>query len=186
MLVFVENPKIKSTDFLKRQLEMTRFERALEVSESLAVRRALLTITELARLNQIVTGETETPWRQGSVSVELPSGKIESFTLIADPMQIARERLHRATARAESGSPVDAAVELYVDLVLAHVFKDGNRRTAVLSGHYFLTRYGVPLSGLAILELGLGNLREEGQIQALRELIHHMVKFARKTHDRLS
>jgi Fic family protein len=167
-------------DSLKKQLETTRFERALEVAESLAEHRALLTTTELSRLNQIVTGNHSDPWRQGTVTLTLPSGKEETLTILADPLQTARDKLHRATELAEEGDPVDAAVHIYVDLVLAHVFEDGNRRTAVCASHYFLSRYEVPVSGKVLHELGLGDLRETGHIDSLRELIHQMAKFAQK------
>ena len=174
---------------LKRQLEMTRFDRALEVVESLANHRALLTTAELARLNNILTGtnpgeqrteEESGPWRKGMVTITLPSGKTETLAVIADPVVTAREKLHRATELAEAGAVIDAAVDIYTGLVLAHVFEDANRRTAVLACHYFLKRYGVPLSGLAIHELGLGDLREEGEIESLRETVRQMAKFAAK------
>jgi prophage maintenance system killer protein len=164
---------------LRRQLEIARFERALEVAASMANHRVLLTTMELARLNNILTGkDDDDPWRQGQVTVTLPSGKTETLALIADPKITARERLHRATELAEQGSVIDAAVDLYSGMVLSHVFKDANRRSAVCASHYFLIRYGVPISGLALHEIGLGDLREEGQIQALRDTISQMAKFA--------
>jgi hypothetical protein len=177
---------------LQKQLERTRFERALEVSESMALHKVLLTTMELSRLNAIVTGKStaaqgatagsgeDDPWREGAVTITLPSGKSETLALIKDPKLTAREYLHRATEAAENGNVIDAAVDIYVELVLSHVFKDGNRRTAVLAAHYFLRRYGIPLSGLALHEIGLGDLREEGQVQALHETVHQMVKFATK------
>ena len=168
------------TDLLKRQLELARFERALEVAESLAEHRALLTTVELARLNHILTGKTDDPWRQETVNITLPSGRIETLDLIVDPKMTARDKLHKTTETAESGDVINAAVDIYVGLVLAHVFMDANRRTAVLASHYFLKRYGAPVSGMALHELGLGDLREEGQIEALRDTIQQMAKFAEK------
>ena len=177
-MTFNEPPQ--RPDSLKRQLEMARFDRALEVSESMASHRALLTTGELARLNNILTGKNEDPWREEPVTITLPSGEKETLSVVADPMVTARDKLHRATEMAEAGNIVDAAVDIYVGLVLAHVFKDANRRTAVLAGHYFLRRYGVPISGIALHELGLGDLRAEGQIEALRETVRQMAKFARR------
>jgi prophage maintenance system killer protein len=169
---------------LKRQLEIARFERALEVTESIARTRALLTTTELARINTILVGKDNAtdhdPWRQGTVTITLPSGKTETLALIADPKVTAREKLHRATELSEQGAMIDAAVDIYVGLVLGHVFADANRRTAVCAAHYFLRRYDVPLSGLALHEIGLGDLREEGQIVALRETINQMIEFAKR------
>ncbi|MCM2279170.1 MAG: Fic family protein [Oligoflexia bacterium] len=175
------------SDTLKKQLERTRFERALQASESLADRRALLTTAELSRLNAILTGlagknaEDESRiWRTAPVTLTLPSGKTETLALVADPKQMAREKLHRATEAAEAGAVIDAAVGIYAGLVMSHVFQDANRRTAVLAAHYFLRRYGIPVSGLALHEIGLGDLREEGQLEALRETIGQMAKFAAK------
>ena len=165
---------------LKKQLERTRFERALEVSESMAMHRVLLTTVELGRLNNILTGKNDEPWRDEPVTLTLPSGKTETLALIQDPKITTRDKLHHATALAEEGNVISAAVELYVGLVLSHVFKDANRRSAVLAAHYFLTRYGVPVSGLALHEIGLGDLREEGQIESLRETVSQMAKFAGK------
>lgn len=166
---------------LVRQLEMTRFERALQVSESMAEHRVLLTTMELVRLNNILTGQKDDdPWRHEPVTLTLKSGKPVTYSLITDPVLTTREKLHKATERAEGGGVIDAAVDMYVGLVLSHVFKDANRRTAVLAAHYFLKRYGIPLSGVALHEIGLGDLRQEGQIEALHETIHQMAKFANK------
>ena len=165
---------------LRRQLELTRYERALTVSESMADHRVLLTTTELARLNNILTGKDEDPWRQGAVTIKLPSGKMETLAIVADPKLTAREKLHRATDDSEGGNVLDAAVDVYVGFVMAHVFKDANRRTAVLAAHYFLKRYGVPISGLALHEIGLGDLREPGQIEELHNTIKQMAKFVTK------
>ena len=167
-------------DSLNRQLELARFDRALDVTESLADHRALLTTTELARINEILTGKSHDPWRQDSTTLTLPSGRTETFALLTDPVLTARDHLHQATEKAEQGAVIDAAVDIYVALVLAHAFQDANRRTAVLASHYFLKRYGSPISGIALHELGLGDLRQEGQIDALRETIRQMAKFAEK------
>ena len=163
---------------LLRQLENARFERALDVSESLAEHRALLTTLELERINNILTGKTEDPWRQEPITLTLPSGREERLELHENMKLVARTKLHRATELAEQGSTIDAAVDIYVELVLTHVFKDANRRSAVLAAHYFLRRYGVSVSGLAIHELGLGDLRDPQQVEGLRKTIHQMAQFS--------
>lgn len=136
---------------------------------------------ELARLNNILTGKNaDDPWRQTPVTVTLPSGKSETLSVLGDPKLMTREKLHRATELGEAGRVVDAAVDIYSSLVLSHMFQDANRRTAVLAAHYFLRRYGISLSGIALHEIGLGDLREPDQVQLLRETIHQMAKFAAK------
>jgi prophage maintenance system killer protein len=170
-----------SSGNLRRQLDVTRFERAIEVIESLAQHRALLTIAELKRINNILTGkEEEDPWRQEPVTLRLPSGKSETFSLVGDPKVSTRDKLHKATELCEAGHVIDAAVEIYVGMVLLHAFQDANRRTAVLTAHYFLQRYGAPVSGLALHELGLGDIRQPEQVEALRETIRQLAKFASK------
>jgi len=173
---------------LFKQLEVTRFDRALSATETLAQNRSLLTTMELERLNGILVGKPiETSahsgtslWRDSPVTLSLPSGRTETLSILRDPKLTAREHLHEATELAENGHAIDAAVSVYVKFVLSHVFKDANRRTAVLAAHYFLSRYGAPLSGLALHEIGLGDLREAGQIDALKETISQMAKFAAK------
>lgn len=173
------------SESLAIQLEKARFSRALQIAESLAEHRALLTTAELARINQVIIGrepkdsdiEPFDPWRQEPVTLKLPSGRMETFAVIADPKKMSREQLHRATERAEAGAAIDAAVDIYVGLVAAHAFRDGNRRTAVCAAHYFLARYGIPLSGMAIHEIGLGDVRVPADVQALHETVHQMAKF---------
>jgi hypothetical protein len=184
-------PDSSSPVSLFKQLEMTRFDRALEAIESLARNRSLLTTMELERVNCILTGKPlptgtdensagSSVWRETPVTISLPSGKMETLSILRDPKLTARDHLHEGTELAENGHVIDAAVSIYVKLVLSHVFADANRRTAVLAAHYFLSRYGVPLSGLALHEIGLGDLREPGQIDALKETISQMAKFAAK------
>lgn len=172
---------------LFKQLEITRFDRALAATETLAQNRSLLTTMELERINGILNGKkvdqiemAKGIWRETPVTISLPSGKTETLSILRDPKLTAREHLHDATELAENGHGIDAAVSIYVKLVLSHVFADANRRTAVLAAHYFLTRYGAPISGLALHEIGLGDLREPGQIEALKETISQMAKFAAK------
>lgn len=172
---------------LLKQLEISRFDRALAATETLAQNRSLLTTMELERINGILNGKkveqsgsADGIWRETPVTLSLPSGKTETLSILRDPKLTAREHLHEATELAENGHAIDAGVTIYVKLVLSHVFADANRRTAVLAAHYFLTRYGAPISGLALHEIGLGDLREPGQIDALKETISQMAKFAAK------
>lgn len=174
---------------LRLQLERARFERALEVCESMIAHRVLLTNSELARLNNILTGHqpTDDPWRQGPMTTTLRSGQEVQFSVMSDPKVGLRDQLHRATEIAETGrrpdgsghapeAVIDAAVDVYVNMVLSHYFLDANRRTAVLAAHYFLRRYGIPLSGIAIHEMGLGDVRDPGQVELLRQTLRNMAK----------
>ena len=46
----------KNPNFLKKQLERTRFERALEIIESLVDKHAFLNSAELGRINNVLRG----------------------------------------------------------------------------------------------------------------------------------
>lgn len=165
---------------LLKQLEHVRFHRALEVASSLAENRALLTTQELERMNQILTGkESSDPWRKGPVELKLPSGRVETLQLIQDPKLSARESLHRNTEMAELGDAPRACLNIYTDLVLAHPFIDANRRTAVLAAHYVLARYGIPLTGTALHDLGLGDLRDPTEKARLEETFFKMIDYAK-------
>ncbi len=155
---------------LKLQLERARFERALEIAESIAEHHHQLSTAELARMNNILTGKKEDvdPWRTGPVTLQLPSGRTETLAIVADPKTAAREKLHLAAEIDETGDAIAAAVRIYVELVLAHVFEDANRRTAVLAAHYYLKKKGLPASGLALHEMTVGDLRDADQVALLR------------------
>jgi hypothetical protein len=168
----------QNANFLRRQLERSRFERALEVVDSLVDRRAFLNSAELARLNNILRGERGEPWREQATVCQLPSGRNERFQILSDPIKKAREILHHASEQAASGQVVEAAAELYAQLVLNHVFKDANRRSAVLAAAYLLKFSGVHVSAMGLHELGLGDLRVPGQLDALRETIRNVVKMS--------
>jgi len=162
---------------LIQQLDISRFERALGSTNQLALGRGLLTTAECERLNQTLTGKKTDPWRSAPVEIVLPSGKRETLQMLKDPKLALREALHRCTESAESGRPVDAALDIYESIVLLHPFIDANRRTAALGAHYFFNRFGVGISGLALHELGLGDLRDPNQKKLLRETVAQMVRF---------
>jgi prophage maintenance system killer protein len=165
-------------NFLKRQLERARFERALEVADSLVEKHAFLNSAELARINNILRGEKDEPWRDGAAECTLPSGREEKLHILADPVNKAREILHNARDRAAAGEYVEAAADLYAQLVLTHVFKDANRRTAVVAAAFLLKCNGIEISAMGLHELGLGDLRAEGQMETLREMLRNAVKMS--------
>lgn len=168
----------RNPNFLQRQLERARFERALEVAESMAESGAFLNTAELGRINNILRGAKDEPWREGPAICVLPSGRQETFQLLADPVNRAKEILRNAKDRAAAGEVIEAAADVYAQLVLNHVFKDANRRTGAVAAAYLLNLYGHEISAMGLHELGLGDLRAEGQLEALRETLRMAVKLA--------
>lgn len=173
---------------LKKQLEKARFERTLKIVEGLATARGQMTATELARLNDIILGHNApghttpdtNPWRRDPVDITLPSGKKVSFSVLTEPSLAIRDLFHRCTEGAEGGAVINAAVEAYLGIVKLHPFFDGNRRSAVIAAHYYLTRYEIPVSGTALYELGLGDARDPAHAAMLTDTIAQMAKFAAK------
>jgi hypothetical protein len=91
----------RSPNFLQRQLERARFERALEVADSMVEKGAFLNPAELARINNILLGrEQPDPWREGPAVLKLPSGRVEKLQILADPVNKTREILREARQRA--------------------------------------------------------------------------------------
>lgn len=166
----------ETTNNLKKQLELSRFERALEVADSMVESSVFLNTAELARLNQVITGVQTDPWRAGVAICKLPSGRDATFQVLADPINKAKEILRGAKNRADAGEVVDAACDVYAQFVLTHVFADGNRRTAVVAAYFLLKAHGYSVSAVGLHELGLGDLRIESQMEALRETLRGLVR----------
>jgi hypothetical protein len=167
---------LKNPNFLKKQLEFARFNRAIETAYSMVDSGAFLNIAELTRINGILTGSKEDPWREDAAVCKLGSGREVRFQILADPLKKTKEILTNAKEKAASGDVIGASVDLYVELVMTHVFKDANRRTAVVACAYLLKLHGKDISAFALHELGLGDLRMEGQIQVLKEIVSNIVK----------
>lgn len=166
----------KNPNYLQRQLELSRFERALEVVDSMVESHAFLNTGELARINQILTGTKSDPWRVEAAICQLPSGRDANFQVLADPINKAKEILRAGKDRADAGDVVDAAADVYAQFVLTHVFQDGNRRTAVIAAYYLLKVHGHDVSALGLHELGLGDLRIENQMEALRQTLRSLIR----------
>ncbi|MGE4232268.1 MAG: Fic family protein [Bacteriovoracia bacterium] len=170
---------------LEKQLAKSRFERAIEIVEGLIEKGAFLNCSELARLNQILTGKKNVePWRDEPTECVLPSGVKLRFHVLADPIKHTKQILNQAKEKAASAENldevVDAAAELYAQIVLTHPFKDANRRIAVVAADYLLKLYNITISAVGLHELGLGDLREEGQIELLKNTMKKAVKLGVK------
>lgn len=114
---------------------------------------------ELAHLNQIMTETSEDPWRFEPVEIAIPGGQTHHFNIVSNPINRARELCGQAVQMAGNGEVREAAFHLYIELVLAHLFKDANRRTAVLATLWILESGGLRVDPTALLNIPLGNLR---------------------------
>lgn len=168
------------SNLLKKQLELAKFEKTIEYVSSSARGQKHLNAQELAHINNMLTGSSDDPWRTQPVTLQLPSGNEEHFSVVSNPMIRAREIIFQARDTVTAGGDVgEAATKLYQQLVLSHLFKEANRRTAVAATSWLLCEHGINIPALGLLELGIGDLRAAGQSETLRGLIKHTIEIAK-------
>ncbi len=171
-----------STNVLKKQLELVRFEKTIDYVKSAASSQKHLNSSELAHINQMLIHTTEgDPWRVGPVTLTLPSGKQGHFSVISNSQKEASELIHECRDLAANGELVDAATRLYSELVLKHLFEEANRRTAVAATTWLLYEHGIQIPAMGLLEMGLGDLREKEQVNALRGVIEYSIRVGKKS-----
>ena len=152
--------------FLQKTLEDQRFAHGVDYVQMESRGLKKLNTTELAHLNKILTGHLHDdvdPWRFESTVVTLPTGHSENVNVISNPVARAREILGDSNQRAGNGEPKEAATDLYMRLVLEHLFKDANRRTALLAGYWILNSNNVAVDPFKLIKIPVGNLRSESE-----------------------
>jgi prophage maintenance system killer protein len=166
---------VKPKNPLQKQLEQERFARVISHVEQTANSIKLLNATELARLNQMINGHTEDPWRQDAASIQLPTGKVHQMSVMNNPLHVARDVLELANQLADQDLP-EAAFQLYSKLVLAHLFKDANRRTAALATLWFLRANGGDVDVVKLSQTPAGDLREAADVSKLKSALTPLIK----------
>jgi prophage maintenance system killer protein len=130
---------------------------------------------ELAHLNNLMTETNDEPWRFEQVEVAIPGGSIHLFNLVSNPINKARDLCGQASQQAGNGEPIEAALNLYIELVLAHLFNDANRRTAVLATIWILENAGIEVDEQQLLDIPLGDLRAEADRKVFEEKFRKLV-----------
>jgi len=171
-----------SSQVLKKQLELVRFEKAIDYVHSNAGGQKHLNSSELANINKILCNYgDEDPWRVGPVTLTLPSGRQGHFAVISNSQKEASELINECRDMASNGELIEAATRLYSELVMKHLFREANRRTAVAATTWLLYEYGISIPAMGLLEMGLGDVRENEQMNALRGVIEYSIKVAKKS-----
>jgi hypothetical protein len=134
-----------------------------------------ITSSELAHLNRLLTDAPDDPWRFDEAEVQIPSGQKHTFNLVSNPMTRARDLLGIAIQRVGNGETKEAAFFLYSELVLNHLFRDANRRTAVLATLWILEMGGIHVDAEKLLTLPLGDLRNKKDRDAFVEQFERLV-----------
>jgi hypothetical protein len=161
---------------LQKQLEEKRFRNGISYVEQAAGGLKKLTSSELAHLNQILTDrEEDDPWRFQTTTINFPGGQVE-MKVHSNPINRSRDITGNALHTAANGKVVEAACYLYTELVLEHLFQDGNRRTAVLATVWLFGNHGMQIDAQKLLDIPLGNLRNPPEMakfrQAMEKLLH--------------
>ena len=152
---------------LQKQLEQEKFLHGIAYVQNASIGIKKLTTAELAYLNQLLTQQNEEPWRLNPTEVVIPSGQRLQFNLISNPVAQARDILGNAFVTAGNDQVIEAAVDLYSQLVLNHLFKDANRRTAVLATIWLLNSNGIQVDPQKLHDIPLGNLRDKANVHSL-------------------
>lgn len=169
---------MNSKNPLQKQLEHQRFLHGVDYVKRESHSLKKLTTSELARLNQILTGSDQDPWRFETVHVQIPTGHIQEFNLVSNPISRAREILSHAFEELGNRHLLQSTCDLYSHLVLEHLFQDANRRTSVLATIWLLDVAGVNVDPENLLKVPLGNLRNPAEKEKFVRAIAALIQTA--------
>jgi hypothetical protein len=153
---------------LQKQLEQQKFLHGVKYVQNISSGIKKLTCNELSYLNHLITNHsTEETWRMEPVEVLIPSGTKLHFNIMSNPLARARDIIGDAFQRAGNDEIIEAAAYLYSTLVTEHLFKDANRRTAVLATMWLLNSSGVDVDPMKLHDIPIGDLRAPGSTEDL-------------------
>ncbi len=161
---------------LQKQLDHQKFLHAIQYMRTAANGIKRLTTTELSRTNEFLSGSDSDPWRFDSVEIQIPGGKRHKVNVHSNPISRAREILGNAIDMAANDKIFEAATYLYSHLVLEHLFKVANRRTAVAAIVWILENHGYECDAEALLETPIGDLRDPSDLSSLEDKIKKFSK----------
>lgn len=160
---------------LQKQLEHQKFLHSVDYVRNESQGLKKLSTTELSRTNSFLTGNAE-PWRFETVEVQIPGGKVHQVNMLTNPMNRARELISTALQMSGNGQGLEAAAYLYAHLVLEHLFKDANRRTAVSSALWVLLISGYDCDAEELLTVPIGDLRDPQEMASLKQKIEKICR----------
>lgn len=164
---------------LQKQLDHQKFLHAIDYVRSEANGLKKLSTTELSRTNQYLCSKSQDenfePWRFAPVHIQIPGGASHRVNVISNPMNRARELIGTAIQMSGNGQGLEAASYLYAHLVLEHLFKEANRRTAVAAALWILLISGYDCDAEKLLAIPIGDLRNENDLSNLKHKIEAIV-----------
>lgn len=161
---------------LQKQLDHQKFLHAINYvrNESKGIKK--LSTTELSRTNQFLSGTENDPWRFEPVEIQIPGGQIHQINVHSNPINIARDLIGNALQMSGNGQGKEAAEYLYSELVLAHLFKAANRRTAVAAALWILLISGYDCDAEALHDIPIGDLRNPQDLQAIKTKMNALIR----------
>jgi prophage maintenance system killer protein len=165
-----------SSDIIRKQHEEQRLRHAIDYVHSSTNSAKKITTSELARLNRIITAGEDTAWRSEPIVIKIPTGKVQNFSLISNPMDDARRILGQAYDQASNGNVKEAAVYAYLQLVEEHLFREANRRTAALAAQWLLNEYDLDIDAHKLLEIPVGDVRDASEKKQLMTKISQLIR----------
>lgn len=169
------NIKVSTKNPLHKQLDHQKFLHAVDYVRKESKGLKKLSTTELSRINSFLAGTSDEPWRFEPVQVQIPGGALYKMNIITNPVNRARELLANALQLSGNGQGLEAASNLYSQLVLNHVFKQANRRTAVAAALWILLISGYDCDAEQFLNIPIGDLRATGT-DSLRSKIESIIQ----------
>jgi hypothetical protein len=164
------------TNPLHKQLEEQKYLHAVAYVEQAAGGPKMLTTSELAYLNQMLTGKNQEPWRLEPAAVTIPSGQTHHFNVLNNPIVGARDILGEAFQEAGNGDLKEAAFHLYTQMILHHLFRDANRRTASLAVLWLVRSRRSQIDAVELEKFPLGDLRQQAELDRLNQKLSMLIK----------
>ena len=156
-------------------MDETRFMQGVNYVQQAAGSIKKITTSELEHLNKILTDGDDESWRFEEAQVQIPTGKSHHFSLLSNPINKARELLGNAMQMAGNREPEKAALYLYIELILGHLFQDANRRTAVLAALWVLHSEGLQIDAQKLLDIPVGDLRVDNELAAFTAKFNELI-----------
>ena len=160
---------------LRQRLDDDKFAHAVSYVQQAAHSIKHLSSSELSHLNEILTGSDDN-WRLEAAQVKIPSGDVQVFNVITNPISRAREIIGDALQLVGNQRRLDASLHLYGQLVREHLFKEANRRTAVLAVLWLVEMSDAKIDPLALLQIKVGNLRNPVDEKDLGDKMRALIK----------
>lgn len=166
---------MSGNEILKKQLEHSRFLRALEYVQKDARGTKKLISSELLHLNQIINNVTGPTWRSQSTKVKIPGGIEKQFSIINNPIVRARDILTESHALLQRDEISRAATHLYTTLIKDHLFSDANRRTAVLAVVWLLLERNIEINAQELHDIPLGDISDPNNMTTIENRINELI-----------